>query len=93
LKVTRQLLSGGLVRSAVRGEMAALHLHQRWITPSFVTGVQSAGIKVAVWTVDDPVRILMLAHLGVDSIITNDPALARRTVEQLDLSIGGADAP
>jgi glycerophosphoryl diester phosphodiesterase len=93
LSVTRRLLSGGLLRSAVRGEMTALHLHQRWITPSLLTAAQSEGIDVAVWTVDDPARMTMLAYLGVDSIITDDPALGRRTVEQLEASASRADAP
>ena len=88
-KLTRQLLSGWLVSSALRGKMVALHLHQRWITPSLITAAQSAGIKVAVWTVDDPALITMLAFLGVDSIITNDPALGRQTIEQVNTQMSG----
>jgi len=86
--VTRRFLSSWLVRSAVSGEMAALHLHQRWVTPSLIMAAKSAGIELAVWTVDDPARMAMLAYLGVDSIITNDPALGRRTVDQI--SLGGS---
>lgn len=34
------------------------------------------GIEVNVWTVDDPARIAELGSWGVDSVITNRPALA-----------------
>ncbi|MBI5868670.1 MAG: glycerophosphodiester phosphodiesterase [candidate division Zixibacteria bacterium] len=85
-KMMQKLLSRWLVRSATDGEMTALHLHQRWITPSLITAAKSAGIEIAVWTVDDPARISMLSWLGVNSIITNDPALARQIVGGLNLS-------
>lgn len=35
------------------------------------------GYAVAVWTVDAPARVRELAALGVDAIISNDPAAAR----------------
>jgi glycerophosphoryl diester phosphodiesterase len=35
------------------------------------------GYAVNVWTVDEPVRLRQLADMGVDAIITNDPAAAR----------------
>lgn len=37
---------------------------------------------VNVWTVDDPTEIRTLAERGVDGIITNDPAAARRALLQ-----------
>ena len=35
------------------------------------------GYTVNVWTVDDPGRLRQLGDMGVDAIITNDPAAAR----------------
>jgi glycerophosphoryl diester phosphodiesterase len=43
------------------------------VEPGFVRDIQEKGMKVYVWTVDDPVRIVELILLGVDGIITNDP--------------------
>ena len=41
-----------------------------------VTAAHDAGVKVTTWTVDDADRIRWLADIGVDAIITNDPAMA-----------------
>jgi glycerophosphoryl diester phosphodiesterase len=49
--------------------------------PETVDRCHENGIKVNVWTVDDPGHIDLMLEYGVDSIITNCPdvALARRT--------------
>ncbi len=39
------------------------------------------GIKVAVWTVDNPGEIRKFVSWGVDAIITNNPARTRKVVE------------
>ena len=38
------------------------------------------GLRVMVWTVDDPERMVELAAANIDGIITNDPALAHDTL-------------
>ncbi|MCX7721794.1 MAG: glycerophosphodiester phosphodiesterase family protein [Verrucomicrobiae bacterium] len=45
--------------------------------------VQRAGLKVFVWTVDDPHEIERFIRLGVDGIISNDPATVMRVRAQL----------
>jgi len=45
-----------------------------------VTAVHGAGATIAAWTVDDPVRMRVLASLGVDAICTNRPDTARETL-------------
>lgn len=46
--------------------------------PSVVAAAHAAGINVAVWTVDDPDHIRVLADAGVDALICNDPRAALR---------------
>lgn len=50
------------------------------VDASFVDRARRAGLAINVWTVDDPERMIALAELGVDSIMTNDPALATVTL-------------
>ncbi|MCA1830039.1 MAG: glycerophosphodiester phosphodiesterase [Actinobacteria bacterium] len=44
--------------------------------PQTIAAAHALGVPVAVWTVDDPVRIAGLAAAGVDGIVTNRPDLA-----------------
>ncbi len=48
----------------------------------FVRRVHRAGKKVFVWTINDPVTMSRMMSLGVDGIITDEPELARRVVQQ-----------
>lgn len=50
------------------------------VDQSFVDRARQAGLAINVWTVDDPERMVALAQMGVDSIMTNDPALATVTL-------------
>lgn len=42
--------------------------------PGLITTLHAAGIATIPWTVDDPDQWARLTELGVDGIITNDPA-------------------
>ncbi len=58
----------------------ARHPDQRLVTPKFMAWARERRLRVHVWTVDAPKRILELRDLGVDAIITNRPALALETL-------------
>jgi glycerophosphoryl diester phosphodiesterase len=58
----------------------AVHPHHSRCTPSAVARWKKQGKGINVWTVDDPERVRTLASLGVDAIISNDPAAARRAL-------------
>ena len=47
----------------------------------FVRHAKSKGFDVYVWTVNDPIQMSSMISRGVDGIITDDPALAKRTLE------------
>ena len=59
-----------------------------WVSPDFSSGVDAnymliahaLGRKVTVYTVDTPAGVLAARNLGVDAIITDDPAMARSTL-------------
>jgi glycerophosphoryl diester phosphodiesterase len=53
---------------------SAVALHHRLARELLVQKAKDAGLHVAVWTVDDPTWIERAQSLGVDALITNDPA-------------------
>lgn len=61
----------------------ALHPEVDLVTAQALRQWHGTGYAVNVWTVDDPREIAWLAALGVDGIITNRPAEARRALERL----------
>ena len=52
---------------------AALHPHHVAVTRGDVDAAHRAGIRVNVWTCDDPVRMTELISWGTDGICTNVP--------------------
>ena len=53
---------------------AAYHPHHAALDAELVARAHDAGLAVNTWTVDDPARFAALAAMGVDAVITNDPA-------------------
>ena len=45
-------------------------------------GAQRSGLRVSVWTVDDPDEIATLAAAGVDAIITDVPDVALEVLKE-----------
>lgn len=48
-----------------------------------VSTIHDAGLKTIAWRVNTPQDVAMLLKAGVDGVITDDPAMARRVVAQL----------
>jgi glycerophosphoryl diester phosphodiesterase len=67
----------------------AVHPDDVLCTPDAVRTWKRRGYAVNVWTVDAPQRIAELGALGVDGIITNDPAKARLALTLTLRSPGG----
>jgi glycerophosphoryl diester phosphodiesterase len=54
----------------------------RVVTPGFVRRCHATGAGVHVWTVNHPDEMRQLLALGVDGLISDYPAIARRIVEE-----------
>ncbi|MGH9306884.1 MAG: glycerophosphodiester phosphodiesterase family protein [Acidimicrobiales bacterium] len=61
---------------------SALHPPGDVVTSELVARAHDQGVDVCTWTVDDPSRMVELASMGVDSLITNDVAAALRTLRR-----------
>ncbi|MCA9547166.1 MAG: hypothetical protein KC613_22345 [Myxococcales bacterium] len=48
--------------------------HHEWILPADVTRLHAAGVKVVPWTPNSPAAWQRLLAMGVDGLITDDPA-------------------
>lgn len=69
-----------LVERATAHGFDAIHPHDLLLDRPFVERAHDAGLAINVWTVDDPDRMIELAEMGVDGLITNDPELAVKTL-------------
>jgi glycerophosphoryl diester phosphodiesterase len=58
--------------AAARADVLALH--HALCSPAAVRAAHRRGAPVLVWTVDDPSEALRFASMGVDGIVSNDPA-------------------
>ena len=62
-----------------------LHPHFACVTKSYVRNLHKNGIKVNVWTVDNPKIATRLIKYGVDGLITDLPEMANELVEKYDI--------
>lgn len=65
-----------MVDYARRYGFDALHSDYRLVDANLVERAHAAGIAVNVWTVDAPADIRRMFQIGVDTVISNDPAQA-----------------
>lgn len=60
----------------------SLGTHWELVDPDLVEEAARHGRAVWAWTVDDPVRAVHLARVGVTAITTNDPAAIRAALDR-----------
>ncbi len=66
--------------TAVEHGHGGVHPFYLAVDQALVQTARAAGVVIRTWTVDDPAQIAALAGLGVEAVITNDVAVARRAV-------------
>jgi glycerophosphoryl diester phosphodiesterase len=76
------LLTAVALTDLARLEVDFLAVKQSLATRRFVRAAHAAGKQVHAWTVNDAVGMSALIGRGVDSLITDEPALAVRVLEQ-----------
>jgi len=77
----------GILAARAIGDLSALDAAFLAVNTGQVSGhllrrAHGAGKRVYVWTVDDPRAMSRMISMGVDGLITNKPALARRVMEE-----------
>jgi glycerophosphoryl diester phosphodiesterase len=80
----RPYMLARLPRLLSAGRADAISLHQNLVTASTVRAAHARGAALIAWTVNDPARIVALAGVGVDAIVSDDPGMAVRVLAKLD---------
>ncbi len=65
--------------TALEGDFLAVNAGMA--TVAMVNATDAAGKDLYVWTVNDPLQMSKMISLGVDGLITDEPALARQVLE------------
>ncbi|TMV10270.1 glycerophosphodiester phosphodiesterase [Ruegeria sediminis] len=76
----------GVLAATAVGDLAGLDsdfiaVSAGMASPGLIRAVHDAGKDFYVWTVNDPLQMSSMASMGVDGLITDEPALARRVLE------------
>ncbi len=79
----RAMPIGRKVPRIVRKGIPDLEVDAIWafygvVTPRLVKVTKAAGVKLNVWTIDDPKIIDRMLEMGADGIVSNDPSLLNR---------------
>lgn len=77
----------GILFSMLVGDMAKmdvnfLAVNMAMIHPGFIRETHAIGKKLYVWTVDDPLSMFKMLSLNVDGIITNEPEIAKKVIQE-----------
>ena len=81
----RFLVSYGpsLAEKAKAGGVDGLDVHWSGVTRRFIRAVKTAGLRLYIWTVDDPAQAVRLQAMGADGITTNRPGLEINRVSKM----------
>lgn len=66
---------------------SVLALHHRLAKPDLVEKARQAGLRVVVWTVDDPAWIERARAMRIEAVITNDPAMMIEAMDRIRVQL------
>ncbi|MEX0284542.1 MAG: glycerophosphodiester phosphodiesterase family protein [Paracoccaceae bacterium] len=66
--------------TGLEGDFIAVNLGQ--VSPRLIQRSEAAGKDVYAWTVNDPLTMSRMISMGVNGLITDDPALARQVIAE-----------
>ena len=70
-----------LIQHTLDDGLDGLDLGRKWDwSPALVKKVRAAGLKLFVWTINDPAEAKRLAELGIDGITTDNPITIREAL-------------
>ena len=78
-----------LIDHALEVGASVLAPNYRLVTEKLVEKAKLAGLKVIVWTVDDPAWIPRARSMGIEALITNDPAMMIEASDRLRVELNG----
>ena len=86
VRTMRPDLRNGVLAATAVGDLAGLQtdflaVNLGLVTPDLIRSAHAAGKDVYAWTVDDPVTMSRLISQGLDGLITDEPAVARRVLD------------
>jgi glycerophosphoryl diester phosphodiesterase len=81
--VLSRLRLEGLLRPPYEAlQVPADHRGITVVTPRFISAAHEQGVRVYVWTINDPREMRRLLDMDVDGVITKHPAALREVLEQ-----------
>jgi glycerophosphoryl diester phosphodiesterase len=78
-----------IVDRALAVGASVLAPHHSLVRPSLIEKAKLAGLKVIIWTVDSPAWVAQARSMGIEALITNDPALMIEASDRLRVELTG----
>ena len=76
------ILAAGAVGDLSKLDTDYIAVNTGQVSVGLIKRTKAAGKQLYVWTVDDPVTMSRMISMGVDGLISNQPALARQVIDQ-----------
>jgi glycerophosphoryl diester phosphodiesterase len=85
VRAMRPDLRNGVLAATAVGDLAGLEtdflaVNLGLVTPHLIRSAHGAGKDVYAWTVDDPITMSRMISQGLDGLITDEPAVARKVL-------------